>query len=88
MKELSIEEKAQRYDEALEKAKDYHKQLIDEDNPEWASEIEKIFPELKESEDERISKEIIKYLEQSVPHHHHDEILKSKEWIAWLEKQG
>lgn len=41
-----------------------------------------------ESEDERISKEIIKYLEQTVPHHHRDEVLKSKEWTAWLEKQG
>lgn len=47
-----------------------------------------IFTDLYESEDEMIRKEIIKYLEQSVPHHHHDEVLKSKEWIAWLEKQG
>ena len=50
--------------------------------------VEGFLPELKESEDERISKEIIKYLEQTVPHHHRDEVLKSKEWIAWLEKQG
>ena len=49
--------------------------------------LEFLIPELKESEDERISKEIIKYLERTVPHHHRDEVLKSKEWTAWLEKQ-
>lgn len=37
---------------------------------------------------EEIRKEIIKYLEQTVPHNHRDEVLKSKEWIAWLEKQN
>lgn len=41
-----------------------------------------------ESDDGRISKEIIKYLEQTVPHNHRDEVLKSKEWIVWLEKQA
>ena len=37
---------------------------------------------------EEIRKEIIKYLEQTVPHNHRDEVLKSKEWIAWLKKQN
>ena len=90
MKELSIEEKAKRYDEALEKAKDYHKQLLDEDNPEWASEIEKIFPELKESEDERIRKKLIELFHDTVSN---DEIfsdygLDKTEVLDWLEKQG
>ena len=49
--------------------------------------LECLIPELKESEDEKIRKEIIKYLERTVPHHHRDEVLKSKEWTAWLEKQ-
>ena len=57
MKELSIEEKARAYDEAIEKAKALYK----------ASEpmsgcnviIETIFPELKKSDDENIRKSII-----------------------------
>lgn len=70
-----------KYDKALERAKSFK-------TPELCDVAEYIFPELKEPEDERISKEIIKYLEQTVPHNHRDEVLKSKEWIAWLEKQG
>jgi hypothetical protein len=41
--------------------------------------IESIFPELKESEDERIRKEIIEYIKTGTYH---------KDWIAWLEKQS
>ena len=83
----TIEQKVKAYDEALERARLSRLQLLD--IGEEATEIEYIFPELKEeSEDERISKEIIKYLEQTVPHNHRDDVLKSKEWIAWLEKQG
>ena len=46
-----------------------------------------IFPELKESEDDRIRKEIIAYLDvQNVLAKGKDGDFK--EWIAWLEKQG
>ena len=90
MKEMTIEEKAKAYDEAIEKARKLATDLPNGRNDRlyhvW--DLETLFPELKKSEDERISKEIIKYLEQTVPHHHRDEVLKSKEWIAWLEKQG
>lgn len=83
----TVEQKAKAYDEAFERARLSRLQLLD--IGEEATEIEYIFPELKEEgEDERISKEIIKYLEQTVPHNHRDEVLKSKEWIAWLEKQA
>ena len=41
--------------------------------------LESIFPELKESEDERIRKEIIEYIKIGTYH---------KDWVAWLEKQG
>ena len=40
--------------------------------------IESIFPELAESEDEKIRKEIIEYIKTGTYH---------KDWIAWLEKQ-
>lgn len=85
MKELSIKEKAKAYDEALERAKVYHKQLLDEDNPEWASEIEKIFPELKENEGERIRKWLIHYFKEVCDNVSEKE---KKGVIAWLNKQG
>lgn len=49
-----------------------------------------IFPELKESEDEKIRKGIIEYLEQSQFGEEHycvdDDIVR--DYVAWLEKQG
>jgi hypothetical protein len=47
----------------------------------------KYFPELKESEDERISKEIISWLKstQYVPN---DQVETLNSWIIWLKKQG
>lgn len=47
--------------------------------------IEYIFPELAESEDERIRRDIISYIQvanQVIPQFQKDN------WIAWLEKQG
>ena len=50
---------------------------------------QEIFPELAESEDERIRKEMIFYFTEEIPQcsiqEHAD---KMKEFIAWLEKQG
>lgn len=134
MKELTVQEKAKAYNEAIERAKKLMRTSTAYDK----FTIEKIFPELKEEmnkkikacikmcltdaneqrfkdynttlkdclewlenqehisethltvqddKSEEISKEIIKYLEQTVPHHHRDEVLKSKKWIDWLEKQ-
>lgn len=83
MKKLSIEEKAKAYDEAIKKAKYYYgegKTL------EYASDITSyIFPELKESDDERIMGNIIATI-----HLYYGEPLEdeAKEMIAWLEKQG
>lgn len=48
--------------------------------------IEYIFPELKETEDEKIRNEIIKFLE--LPHPQFVGKRKHKDWIAWLDKQG
>ena len=85
MKELSIEEKAKRYDEAL---KVLHK--YDGANIMFSQSLkEEMFPELREeSEDEKHRKFILEYL--------YDGLRKSDEQfkgqfkcaIAWLEKQG
>ena len=87
MKELSIEEKAQRFDEALEKAKSVIKQ-----NPlmEYLKKgIEYIFPELAESEDEKIKKLLIEAVIQVLQDQYCSNRGVSKEKVvAWLEKQG
>ena len=88
MKELSIEEKAKAYDEAIKIANEYF------DSPRTCIDIDvlpKLFPELKESEDgdEKVRKALIKlvtnhasmdlFIEYDI---HLDEAL------SWLEKQG
>lgn len=86
MKELTIEEKAQRYDEALERARIYYSitdSVVD------AEIIELIFPELKEnkeSDSERIREEIIDFIYDKTDTYELRE--KSNSWLAWLEKQG
>ena len=79
MKELSIEEKARRYDEAIERAKE----INNEHKAQPFDVMLKVFPELKESEDERIRKRIIQALHGDVL-----EMSEIKEAVAWLEAQG
>lgn len=87
MNELSIEEKAKRYDEAVKEASIAYK---DEDKHLKAT-LERIFPELKESEDEKI----IKWIIDDIRHNMYNEPLNNSEYkkkaakvIDWLEKQG
>ena len=86
MKELTIEEKAKRYDEALERAK----KLYNDGNSPVATTVEGIFPELKESEDERIrsiiKKSLKAYFEGNLAIGTND--TDYAECLAWLEKQG
>ena len=83
MKELSIEEKAKRYDQAIERAESiYNETAIPSATIKGTCTY--IFPELKESEDEKIRKDIISYLAL-----YKDAIGEDYEsWIAWLEKQS
>jgi len=85
MKELSIEEKAKRYDEAIDKAK---KELdaCGSQDCDAARQIFRLFPELNVSKDERIRKRLIFDFK----------VLGKTEWgglevkdiVAWLEKQN
>ena len=79
---MTIEDKAERYDELLKKLR-----KAKEDNnvcdERYCCVIDDIVPELKESEDERIRKRIIHALHGDVL-----ELSEIKEAIAWLEKQG
>lgn len=78
---MTQEEKAKAYDEAVKEASIAYK---DEDKHLKAT-LERIFPELKESEDERIKKNCIHFLE--LQKQHHAATFEIEECIAWLEKQ-
>ena len=73
---MTQEEKAEAYSKAVEKAKQEYSITTSEDRKQW---LEELFPELRESEDERIRKEILNYI---------DKATGCKRWIAWLEQQG
>ena len=89
MKKLSIEEKAKAYDEAIEKLRSLHDDydtvstLID-----IKEELEYIFPEFKESEDEKVRKalvELVKCNERSGYTLLNN--VSTSSMLDWLEKQ-
>ena len=71
-----------KYTEALSRARQFSEHPLQEDSD---SSVEYIFPELKESDDERIRKELIDY-HRSMAAQADDYVHEA--WIAWLEKQG
>ena len=77
---MTQEQKAKAYDEALERAKEYNfdgaKQVVKDF-------VTYIFPELKESKDEKIRKILIDYMRSVIDING----IKGEEIIAWLEKQ-
>ena len=83
MKELSIEQKAKAYDEALRLARDYYKANLKLDNVDENLVLEDIFPQLKEPDDEKLREQVVYAINQL----HVCECTKTK-LLAWLEKQG
>ena len=67
----------QKYKETLERAKTLYENANGLIKKRW---LEQVFPELKESEDERIRKELIEFVKSRGGF--------KQEYIAWLEKQG
>ena len=86
MKELSIEEKARAYDEAIERAKEIH----NEQCAQPFNVMLKVFPELKESEEERIINLLKMVVEKwhNVGYTDYVMDMPKSEILAWLEKQG
>ena len=84
MKELSIKEKAKRYNEAIKRAKAMIK--VANNQEETYNSVITIFPELAESEDEKIRKTIISMFKSYNIQKVGD--FTDKDIIAWLEKQG
>lgn len=83
----TIEEKAKAYDEALERAKETLGEMNKYHSTAGIDDIEYIFPELRESEDEIHRKWILEYLYDGL--RKADEQFKDhfKSAIDWLEKQ-
>ena len=82
---MTEKEKAKAYDEALERARAINNGK-DVDVESGATICEYIFPELKESEDEKIRKDLIQWVDEfpdTIWRGHYKEDI-----IAWLEKQG
>ena len=77
----------EKYEQALSRARQFSEKPLLEDS---AGIVEYIFPELAESEDERIKNEIIAFVEQSIHRGGGTPIPQEQEnkWIDWLEKQG
>lgn len=75
-----------KYNEALERAKAYYNELH---NCRAKDELESIFPELRESEDERIRKVIYKLMlgMREEIFTSQDDIVTKDKALAWLEKQ-
>lgn len=83
MKKLTIEEKAKRYDEAIENGKQILNTPYTAHWNTMKEVVEHLLPELKENEDERIRKAILEHIQfctESIP--------DRDKFIAWLEKQG
>ena len=75
------------YKEALERARNLHKDAIDMEESLLAKQCEIIFPELEESEDEKIRRELIAYFRNNSVTIKWSG-LDVKKVIEWLEKQG
>ena len=75
-----------KYNEALERARNYHDNSFSFGTKELT---EKIFPELAESEDEKIRKEIIAFIEWSLKRGSitTEQRIASQSWFAYLERQ-
>ena len=81
---MTEKEKAEAYDEALERARAINNGK-DVDVESGTTICEYIFPELKESEDDKIRKEIISTLRNTYWTSNRN---RFNELVAWLEKQG
>ena len=84
---MTQEDKAKAYDEAIERAKEIH----NEHKAQPFNIMLKIFPELKESEDEKIRKNIIialKSQKDELGDFYKSHNTSESELVDWIEKQG
>ena len=88
---MTTEEKAKAYDLAIEKLRnafyDNNSRMCEEYRQAVIRIIEPIFPEFKESEDEKIRQSLISYLHGLGEFEYPDKETYNN-WLTWLEKQG
>jgi hypothetical protein len=84
---MTVEEKAKAYDEALERARAINNGK-DVDVEAGTTICKYIFPELAESDDEKIVKDLIEYLKVDMGCNPSQFESFYKKSISWLEKQG
>ena len=82
MEELTIEQKAKAYDEAIERIREWSETKNGYYMPKEL--CEEIFPELKENEDEKIRKALLRFHKSTID----IDGIKGGDILAWLEKQG
>lgn len=81
-----MEDDKKKYEDALERCKkEFNFSNLAYSHEEIKQRLEHVFPELKESEDEKIRKNCIHFLE--LQKNHHAATFEIDECIAWLEKQ-
>ncbi len=85
MEERTLKEKAKSFEEALSRAKGFYKRF-----PEYKEILEKIFPELKESEDERVINALKSGFRMLEKEHNLKGLggLRFEKIMSWLEKKG
>lgn len=84
---MTQEEKAKAYDEALERARKIHNEILNNEILGFPDQIREIFPELRESEDERIRKALYKMAKVPRKEIYEAEGITKEQAFAWLEKQ-
>lgn len=85
---MTVEEKAKAYDEAIEELRGLLEGIHEEKCEIMEEDITDIFPELKESEDERIRKELYDFcIKCSYGETLVNQRVDFQRWAAWLEKQ-
>lgn len=75
-----------KYKESLEKARQKTTNINRKDRVYYVEDIEELFPELRESEDERIRKKLISLFQSDITEQFGE--FTNEQFIAWLEKQG
>ena len=85
---MNVEEKAKRYEESLERLKGLIEVTREDKCAIMEEDLINIFPELKESEDEKIKKELIFYLGDMPEDTELRNGVTNRDVLAWLEKQS
>lgn len=81
---MTQEQKAEAYSKVVEKAKQEYNTTTSEDRKQW---LEELFPELKESEDERIRKAVFNFFNRGAKNGEQTNGVYDKDILAWLEKR-